>query len=82
MNVPVTTMDWQVQFGDIFEDITFANDCATVGLNSSLYLLDPQLSQDGSLFSCHVRNIVLISFSTGYVRVHVQGKNVIENSVT
>ena len=72
-NTPSSDIRWEVKFGTRFVPISFGNDRAVVGLNDSLYLLDPTIAHDQRVFSCNLRNTELQLTSTGYVRINVQG---------
>lgn len=72
-NIPTTNLDWEVQFGDMFERVNLANERATIGLNQSLYLLEPIAAETPFLFRCILRNTDLGDLANGYVRVTVQG---------
>lgn len=72
-NTPPSGLTWDVEFGNVLVPISLGNERATVGLNQSLYLLEPRASQDGDLFACHSRNSLLGIGSDGFLRISVQG---------
>lgn len=70
-NTPPSDIQWEVKFG-FFDDVTLGNERATVGLNQSLYLLEP-MQADNFVLSCSLRNTALERFTTGYVTINIQG---------
>lgn len=72
-NTPASDLTWAVRFGTLFEPVTLGNEGATVGLNQSMYLLDPSTDMDGDIFSCSLANTLTGSLTTGYVQVNVEG---------
>lgn len=69
-NTPPSDIQWEVKFG-FFDDVTLGNERATVGLNQSLYLLEP-MQADNFVLSCSLRNTALERFTTGYVTINIQ----------
>lgn len=70
-SIPASDLDWEVQFGDHFEEVSVANDRATAGLNQSLWLLQPTLDDDGTVFRCGLEVLGMVEY--GYVEINVQG---------
>ena len=68
-SVPAPSFDWELltPFSRPISD----SDTFVAGLNGSLYIQQPQLSQSGYVFECSLNNGN--SRRTGYVRLIVQG---------
>ena len=73
-SIPASDLGWLVQFGNNFIPISLSNEGATIGLNQSMYILDPSTNIDGDIFRCALANTLTESLTTGYVQVNVQGK--------
>lgn len=70
-NIPATSLNWEVRFGSVFEPISIDNERAVIGMNQSLYLLEPRVSDTGTLFRCILRNDILTEVDIGFVQVTV-----------
>jgi hypothetical protein len=73
-NSPSSTLRWNVLSGGVPFDVSIEHERATVGLNQSLYLLEPTPALDGSIFSCDSTNAEVGESSTGFLQINIQGK--------
>ena len=67
-------LNWELSFGAGNHPISLSEDRAITGLNGSLYLLEPKITDNNRIYFCRITILDFGFASNGYVKLSVHGK--------